>query len=550
MNHYHILFYKSLGKLEKQGIVIFSWLFFVIMHVCAGMPSDSSRVHVVELPATINTSFSEYNGILLPDSTFFFVRLQNKSISHQEDPLFDEGWASRLYRSREVDDRTYSEPEPLPRQINSPKMLTANFCFAEDSNHLIFTRCYLEENRKHPCSLWESYRRDGKWSKAVRLPESVNRQHCRVTQPFWVPVYRKNARGRDGDAPDHAILYFVSDCPGGHGGTDIWYVVVRKGRYSNPVNAGSLINSKGNETTPFYDTRSQRLYFSSDGLPGLGQHDIFYSKGSLSKWEKPTHIEAPVNSSWNDHYFSLNADGVSGYFCSNRPRTGDMSEACCYNIYAFTLPKEKTPPATTIVPSRDSLLEQLRQYLPLSLYFHNDEPDPKSLDSTTSQTYPMTLNNYIALEEQYMNQCEDGSRGQTRQEAEREMKTFFEQEVREGMRRLEAWVPVLLQVLRAGYPVTLVVSGYASALHRADYNTLLTSRRVYSLVNYLRTYEDGVFLPYLNGTLPNHLVVKTKALGNTEALKKKVNADPRNQRLSIYGIEAAKERRVEISEVE
>ncbi len=139
---------------------------------------------------------------------------------------------------------------------------------------------------------------------------------------------------------DEQTLYFTSDMPGGFGGTDIWYSRLQAdGSWGKPENAGSMINSSGNEMFPQMGVDG-RLYYSSDGLAGMGGLDIFVSSGSGNSWGKPLNMHYPVNSPADDFAFvnlSQAADEVStGYLSSNRKggKGGD-------DIYSFGLEKPK-----------------------------------------------------------------------------------------------------------------------------------------------------------------------------------------------------------------
>ncbi|GGI28629.1 OmpA family protein [Pedobacter mendelii] len=138
---------------------------------------------------------------------------------------------------------------------------------------------------------------------------------------------------------DEQTLYFVSDRPGGQGGTDIWYSELnQEGKWGIPQNAGATINSVGDEMFPTI-ALDGTLYFSSNGLPGMGSLDIFSSKGSKSQWAKPLNLRYPINAAGDDFLFNpteLTDDAVSGYFSSNRKggKGGD-------DIYSFNSIKPK-----------------------------------------------------------------------------------------------------------------------------------------------------------------------------------------------------------------
>ncbi|MGZ4158548.1 MAG: OmpA family protein, partial [Bacteroidia bacterium] len=88
----------------------------------------------------------------------------------------------------------------------------------------------------------------------------------------------------------------------------------------------------------------QTLYFSSDGQPGVGGFDIFYSrKGEDGKWSEPKNIGVPINSPGDDLGFFVSTDGHLGYFATNEPSRVKGKSVGKYDIYSFELYKEARP---------------------------------------------------------------------------------------------------------------------------------------------------------------------------------------------------------------
>lgn len=135
------------------------------------------------------------------------------------------------------------------------------------------------------------------------------------------------------------ILYYVSDMPGGYGGTDIWYSEkLEDGSWGEPVNAGETINSTGDELFPNVGP-TNTLYFSSDGFAGMGGLDVFRSTGAKTTWDRPENLRYPVNSSGDDFAYLTTYDGeegMAGYLSSNR-RGGKGGD----DIYSFTYERPK-----------------------------------------------------------------------------------------------------------------------------------------------------------------------------------------------------------------
>jgi len=149
---------------------------------------------------------------------------------------------------------------------------------------------------------------DGKdWIKIREL--RINSEWYNVTTP-WI-------------SPDGERLYFTSDKPGGYGGSDLYYCQWTNNYWDEPVNLGAVINTKGNESYPFMNAAGE-FYFSSDGHPGIGGKDIFFSRLADSSWIEPVCLDAPVNSEYDD--FGIFTDTImsEGYFSSNRDRSVDI----------------------------------------------------------------------------------------------------------------------------------------------------------------------------------------------------------------------------------
>jgi len=151
---------------------------------------------------------------------------------------------------------------------------------------------------------------DGKeWSRIREL--RFNNEWYNITSPCL--------------SPDGKRLYFASDMPNGHGGSDLYYCQWKGDYWDDPVNLGSNINTKGNEAYPFL-TPAGEILFSSDGHPGLGGKDIFYSRPLGDQWLPPVRLDPPVNSQYDD--FGIITDSLMsrGFFSSNRLRSVDIFE--------------------------------------------------------------------------------------------------------------------------------------------------------------------------------------------------------------------------------
>ncbi len=116
---------------------------------------------------------------------------------------------------------------------------------------------------------------------------------------------------------DGNTLYFVSDMPGGYGKLDIYKSTLMNGSWSQPENLGAKINTAYDEMFPSI-SHDGDLFFASKGHVGLGGLDIFIARHSAGSFGDPENIGYPVNTSFDDFAITLNKEGNTAYFSSNR----------------------------------------------------------------------------------------------------------------------------------------------------------------------------------------------------------------------------------------
>jgi outer membrane protein OmpA-like peptidoglycan-associated protein len=199
------------------------------------------------------------------------------------------------------------------------KVLTTNFndgpaTFSVNFDTIYFSRNLIVEGKlkyisgsKNRLGIFYSVNVDGNWTKPRDM--RINNEWYNVTTPFL--------------SPDGKRLYFASDKPGGYGGSDLYYCEWKNDYWNEPVNLGPVINTPGNESYPFINSTGE-LFFSSDGHPGLGGKDIFFSRLKDGNWTKPIRLDPPINSEFDD--FGIVADPLTqtGYFSSNRDKSIDI----------------------------------------------------------------------------------------------------------------------------------------------------------------------------------------------------------------------------------
>ncbi len=504
---------------------------FASVALVRALLADTHYIKVWNAGEHINTMYAESGPYLSGDSLVFYSSGSPEETFEEE---YVEDQVFRLYRA-DFDINGLHTPRELGKRINEPSWHNANPCLSPDGQRLYFSRC-TRGKVNIECEIWYSDQIRGNWGRARPLDDFVNDPKSSNAHPSVVEIEGKE------------ILYFASDRKGGMGGWDLWYTVLQKGRPGAAVNLGPGINTAGNEWTPraFPDGH---LYFSSDGLPGLGGYDLFVSQGGLSKWEKPKNLGIPLNSPADDLWFTPSSEMRPGLLVSNRKGSLHYAgETCCYDIF---LHRPVPEPKLSLADEEDVVemqarekAEALNSLLPLELYFDNDQPDPGSTSADTDANLAELLKAYLGREADFEAAYATEGNMQARLQARQEINTFFAEKVRPALPLLDTLQKSLLTSLREGNKVELIVRGYASPLNTRAYNEKLAARRIASFHNYLSTVDQGSLATFMEGEDPL-LKIISMPIGVSESASK-VSANRNDPRNAVYSPEASQERRVSI----
>ena len=486
---------------------------------------DTADVLFQRLPETVNTPNSEF-GHGIYDHTLYFSSLRADSISTAEEVYVKE-YHTALYTSQNKNDG-FMEGERL-EALFKEKLNTGNGSFSLDGRRFYFSEC-KEDGYNYRCKIMVCSYSNDQWTFIDSLGEIINEPGSNTTMPCIAQL--------EGEE----FLFFASDREGGEGGLDIYYSAIRNGNQYGKVQALKAVNSPDNEVSPWWNEQEKRLYFASSWHDGFGGLDVFYTEWN-AKFTPPVNAGLPVNSPANDLYYFRQAD--TAYVTSNRLGVlYSKNPTCCSDIFVLT------PPEKIEIPTAEETLADLNKRLPVTLYFHNDIPNPKSRDTITKVNYIDSYNDYTAMLDQYKNEYSNGLSGNRADEAKEDIETFFVEYVDKGVADLKLFRDLLLKELDRGAKINITIKGFASPLAKTDYNVNLTKRRIHSLINYMRNWNNGVFVKYLDETAPNGGKVVFSQVPFGEYTANQLTSDnPNDVQNSVYSRAAAIERKIEIQSV-
>lgn len=279
----------------------------------------------------INTRFSEFGGF----------PLSNGILYSGEPDTWSSGVSGRTGRpylraysaSVDTDGLTLQYPSLMPESFNDVPFHIAAIIADKDQNTLYVTRTYAgDETERRKTSYFKFQRRN--LELLIYKKEGTDW----VETPFLYNSSKEYSLGHAALSDDEQTLYFVSNMPGGLGGTDIWFCELQEdGNWGPPINAGAVINSAGDELFPY--VFGNKIYYASNGFVGMGGLDVYMATGARNNFANQQNLGFPINSAFDDFAFIPVGDSQKiqyGYVSSDRVGGVGLDD-----IYAFTLDKPR-----------------------------------------------------------------------------------------------------------------------------------------------------------------------------------------------------------------
>lgn len=481
----------------------------------------------------------------------------------------------QLYLRRKIGE-SWSSPEKLPNFINSDSATTTqpSLAFGYETGKLTL---FFTSDRKGGRGGMDIYsttmEADGSWGAPENLV-AINTPGNDIT-----PYFDGNIR----------TIYFSTDGRRSLGGYDIYKSQQNllvggpsaddpMSNWAVPENLGLPFNSSGNDLYFMEEKAGEATYFTSNRLGAMQMdkeaccYDIYRTKLLPLKLETLVFSKVGQSPMSGVNVRMVEVEGKA----DSKQNTGDDNQAD-FEVnrnkkYMLVAEKEGFISDTTYLTTNEVPVNRvfrstlfldlkkdpdwnkkepkltpgwLNQFLPVTLYFDNDEPNRNSWATSTTLTYDQTYVKYISRKEEFVRVFSKNMKGEQRMQAETDLADFFEKDVKYGYDRLEVFAKSLKRFLDNGYDVEIIIKGYASPLAKPTYNQNLTLRRSNCVLNYLNKAEGGIYQKYI---ADGRLVLTTVGFGEEKA-KAGVNDNARDTRQSIFSPDASRERRAEIIEV-
>lgn len=260
--------------------------------------------------------FESMFGLMPYDKGIIFTADKKASLKSKTDSWTGKSYYD-LYFAEKDKDGHWLSPQLLKGEING-RYHEGPATFNKAGDVTYFTRSnYYKYNLRtsskgeNNLKLFSAKLVDGKWKELTELP--FNSDEYSVGHPCL--------------SNDEKTLYFISDMPGGEGGTDIYSSTFDGTTWGKPINLGKEINTPGNEMFPFM-AEDGTFYFSSDAHNNLGGLDVFATSYNpkTKKWLQVENLNYPLNSSHDDFAYFLNKDNKTGFVSSSRTDEDKMYE--------------------------------------------------------------------------------------------------------------------------------------------------------------------------------------------------------------------------------
>jgi outer membrane protein OmpA-like peptidoglycan-associated protein len=304
------------------------------------MVAEPVSIAITHLSDGINSPYPDYAPTINADETIMVFTTRRPEDNTNEKVAVDHEYYEDIFYSTKVNGE-WSPARNMAGPLNN-RYHNSSINLSPDGKEMLL---YHDSNGGD--IFFANVKPDGTWTDPDDL-EGINTQYIENSATITA---------------DGNTIYFVSNRPGGLGGTDI-YVSSKdsKGKWMNAQNLGNLVNTELDEEAVFISANGKHLYFSSNGHAGMGDMDIYRSTyNEVNKtWDRPVNMGYPINSVENDIYFVLTGDEGFAYISSVRDQSYGDEDIYKLDIHNWKAPSYTRPEyAEALLEEVDPLVQQI-----------------------------------------------------------------------------------------------------------------------------------------------------------------------------------------------
>jgi hypothetical protein len=260
------------------------------------------KCDIANIGAPVNTEDQEYVPVISSDeAVLIYTYVGPKSTGGLMDAEFNPDPDGAYYEDVFITQREgdhWKDPQSIGPNINTLNH-DASIALSADGQKLFV----FHSTDKDGGDIYMSTLTGNVWGEAKALGPTINTK-------YW--------EGSCSISADEQTLYFASERPGGLGARDIYVShKMPDGSWGKAENLGPSINTAFNDDSPFIHPDGITLFFSSEGHNSIGGYDIMWSTLKDGKWSEPTNIGYPINTTEDERFYVLTADGEHGYYSSD-----------------------------------------------------------------------------------------------------------------------------------------------------------------------------------------------------------------------------------------
>jgi len=284
------------------------FIFFLSLQIvsCGVIAQKVTKNDLAKLTENLNSRWDEQNPILSPDGKSLYFSRANDSLNVGGPRDKGDIWFSRL-----SEDGIWSVPENLGQPVND---YLKNYLlgFSPDGNIM-----FLNQEKRNPGGLIindgisYSVFSGGSWSKPARLSVDY--------------LLNKSQHQSGSISADGTLMFLSLQSYASRGEEDIYISRYSNGKWTQPINLGSEINTEGQEMTPYLSPDKNSIYFASNGHGGRGGVDLYVAERTgedWTSWSKPKNMGTVVNSSGVELSYFIDPRNEIAYLSSTQNSDG------------------------------------------------------------------------------------------------------------------------------------------------------------------------------------------------------------------------------------